>query len=69
MEKIILHVEGMSCGHCETAVREAILKLPGIQNATSSKSKKEAAVEFDPAVVSREQIAEAINETGYDVVE
>jgi copper chaperone len=69
MEKIILHVEGMSCGHCENAVREVILKLPGIQNAVASKSKKEAVVEFDPAVVSREQIAEAINETGYEVVE
>jgi copper chaperone len=68
MEKIILRVEGMSCGHCEIAVQDAIRKLPGVRKAKASKKKKEALVEFDPGAVTREQIENAVSETGYSVV-
>jgi len=67
MEKITLRVEGMSCGHCEAAVQNALRKLPGVGQATASHKKKEAVVEFDPALVSGARLAEAITEAGYSV--
>jgi len=67
MEKITLRVEGMSCGHCEAAVRDAIRKLPGVSSAAASHRQKEAVIEFDPALVSGARIAEAITEAGYSV--
>lgn len=69
MEKILLTVEGMSCGHCEIAVQNAVRKLPGIKRVKASKRAKEAAVEYDPALVAPEQIKKAISDTGYQVVE
>lgn len=40
MEKIVISVEGMACGHCEIAIQEAVRKLPGIKKAKASKRKK-----------------------------
>ncbi|MGC4018188.1 MAG: cation transporter [Muricomes sp.] len=68
MEEIKLHVEGMSCGHCEIAVQDAVRKLPGIKKVKASKRKKEAVINYDTSLVSSEQIIEAINGTGYSVV-
>jgi copper chaperone len=65
MEKTTLRVEGMSCGHCEIAVQDAVRKLPGIGKVKASKRKKEIAVEYDAAAVTREQIAAAIESIGY----
>lgn len=69
MEKILLPVEGMTCGHCESAIQDAVRKLPGIKKVKASKHKKEAAVEYDPSLTSPEQIKKAINDTGYQVKE
>ncbi len=68
MEKIILHVEGMSCGHCEIAIKDAVRKLPGIKKVKASKRKKEVVAEYDPAQVTDDQIKKAIDDTGYRIV-
>lgn len=68
MEKIVLLVDGMSCGHCEIAIQDAVRKLPGIKKVKANKRKKEVAVEFDTASIAQEQIVDAINGTGYTVV-
>lgn len=60
-------VNGMSCGHCEIAVQDAIRKLPGIKKAKASKRKKQAAVEYDPDTVTLDQIKKAITDAGYEV--
>ena len=69
MEKILLPVQGMACGHCEIAVQDAVRKLPGIKKVKASKRKKEAAVEYDPELVTPEQVKKAISDTGYQVTE
>jgi copper chaperone len=68
MEKILLQVEGMSCGHCELAVQDAVRKLPGIKKVKANHRKKQASVSYDADAVSQEQIAKAIVDTGYTVV-
>jgi copper chaperone len=47
MDKVILRVEGMSCGHCEIAVQDAVRKLPGIKKVKASRRRKEAVVDYD----------------------
>jgi copper ion binding protein len=69
MEKLIIKVEGMSCGHCEIAIQDAVRKLPGVQKVKARRRKKEAAVDYDAALVSPEAIKQAITDTGYDVVD
>lgn len=62
-----ISVSGMSCGHCEIAVQEAIRKLPGIKKAKASKRKKQAVVEYDPDTVTLDQIKKAVTDAGYEV--
>lgn len=60
----LFHVDGMSCGHCEKAVRSAIQALQAdalVQiDLTSGK------VKVDAATLTSPQILAAIEEAGYD---
>ena len=67
-ERAVLSVEGMSCGHCEIAVQDAVCKLPGIKKVKANKRKKDAVVEYDPMLISLQEIANAINAIGYTAV-
>ncbi|MEI6603339.1 MAG: copper chaperone CopZ [Clostridia bacterium] len=67
MQKVIIAVEGMSCGHCVAAVNKAVGSLAGVANVDVSLQAKTATVEFDAAIVSLDEIKEAIEDQGYDV--
>ncbi len=68
MEKHILTVDGMSCGHCKNAVEKAVSALTGVTSAEVDLAARQLTVEFDAAVVNIGQITAAIEEQGYDVV-
>lgn len=66
MEKAILNVQGMSCGHCASAVEGALKKI-GVQGKVDLGAKT-VTVEYDNAKTSLDAIKAAIEEQGYDVV-
>ena len=67
MSKETLKVGGMSCGHCEKAVENALADIGvGVVKANSGTS--EVNVEFDPGVVTLEKIKAEIVETGYELM-
>ena len=66
MEKQIITVKGMSCGHCEMAVKNAVMELEGVKKARASYKKGQVVVKFDAELVSPEQIKAAIVQTGYE---
>ncbi|MDR3136631.1 MAG: copper ion binding protein [Coriobacteriales bacterium] len=68
MEKATLKVKGMACGHCEIAVQDAVRSLSGIKKVKANQRKGEVVVAYDPAMVTKEHISQAINDTGYQVV-
>jgi copper chaperone len=68
VEKLTLSVEGMSCGHCEIAIQDAVRKLPGIKKVKASKRKSEVMTEYDSDTVSSAQIITAVNGTGYRII-
>ena len=55
-----LHIEGMTCGGCETAVKVVLKKTPGVISSTVSYEEKRAVVTYDPAKTTPAKIAEAI---------
>ncbi|MCZ2088945.1 MAG: cation transporter [Burkholderiales bacterium] len=58
-------VTGMTCGHCEASVKRALLQLdPGAQVQIDRSQNK---VEVSGSQQSREALAAAIREEGYDV--
>ena len=64
-----LNVNGMSCSHCEHAIKTAVGALNGVNNVTVDLKGKKGAVERDADKVTLAQIKAAIEDQGYDVVE
>jgi len=68
MEKITLNVEGMSCSHCENAVKNAVGELDGVASVNVSLDEKTVVVEYDPGKVSPDKFKIAIEEEDFKVV-
>ncbi len=61
----LFQVQGMTCGHCEMAVKRAILKLDA--QAKVSIDRQQNKVQVDSAQ-SHDKLAQAIADEGYTVV-
>ncbi len=57
-----LHIEGMSCGACATAVKRVLKGVDGVKDAQVSFKEKKGVVTYDPAKVTPEKIAHAVAE-------
>ena len=60
-------VTGMSCGHCETAIRTEVSQIPGVTGIEVSSATGRLAVTADQSVEDRAVIA-AVDEAGYTAV-
>jgi copper chaperone len=67
MEKVILNVKGMSCGHCVNAVEGSVSKLTGVNQVKVHLENGTVDVEYNNAEITLEQIKETIDDQGYDV--
>ncbi|NLW20775.1 MAG: heavy-metal-associated domain-containing protein [Clostridiales bacterium] len=63
----IIRIAGMSCQHCERAVKEALLALPGVRAVQVDLEAGSAAISYDQAQVSLDEMKAAIEGQGYDV--
>lgn len=61
-----LHVGGMTCGACTSAVEGAFKGVPGIKSFSISLLSERAVIEHDPNIMSSEKLAETIEDTGFD---
>jgi copper chaperone len=68
-EQINLQVSGMSCQHCVKAVTDSVMALPGIEEVNVSLENGSVDVAFDRVSVDVSQIAEAIEDQGYDIAQ
>lgn len=66
MDRITMKIDGMTCGHCVSAVDKALRKVDGV--AVEQVAVGSATVSFDPSAVSEARIAEAVKDEGYAVV-
>lgn len=66
MATTVLHVEGMSCGHCVKAVSGAVSAVDGVTGVQVDLATKTAMVEHG-AQVTFDALKAAIEEQGYDV--
>lgn len=65
MERLVLGIEGMSCGGCVASVEKAIGRVAGVRSVRVSLEKKEAVVEGEQLDGTR--IRAAVEDAGYDV--
>jgi copper chaperone len=59
-------VPGMSCEHCEHAVKSELLKVDGVWDVDVNLDSKTVVVKHD-AVVNTGAMREAIQEAGYEI--
>ncbi|CAN2247942.1 copper chaperone CopZ [Bacillus vallismortis] len=69
MEQKTLHVEGMSCQHCVKAVKTSVGELDGVSAVDVNLEAGKVDVSFDAGKVSVKDIADAIEDQGYDVAD
>lgn len=63
-----IKIEGMSCGHCENRVKNALSAVNGIKIIRVSAADDVAEIEFENESHLQEAIA-AIEDAGYDVIQ
>ena len=66
MTKIILKIDGMMCGMCESHVNDAVRKAFPVKKVTSSHSKGETVI-ITEADLDEAALRSAIGATGYEV--
>ncbi len=65
METRYLHIEGMGCASCTSAVEEAIQAVPGVRTCSVNFGTEQATVEYDPSQTTTDAIARAVADAGY----
>lgn len=65
MNTITLNVPGMTCGHCESAVKNEVGHVPGVTAVEVDLESKD--VTITGTDLDRAAIVAAIDEAGYDV--
>lgn len=65
--KATLHVKGMTCAHCEAAVKGALEDLEGIQRVKVHLDTGEVDVTYEDAKVTIEEMRNLVEDQGYEV--
>ena len=67
MEKVVLNVLGMSCSHCENAVKKAVTALPGVAEVHVDLAAKQVTVQYQAGTSTVDDFKSAIEDQGYDI--
>lgn len=68
MANIKLRVTGMTCGHCQAKVEQALKGVRGVYSAIVDLPDGEAEIDFNDDQVTTEQLLSAINRAGYSAI-
>ncbi|WP_420319073.1 mercuric transport protein MerTP [Ekhidna sp.] len=67
--KIVLDVKGMTCAGCEASIEHKVGMLQGVKSVDAIYAEGSATIEYVPSKLEEKTIIEAINKTGYTVIE
>src|SRR5256886_17115023 len=65
MATLKLRVSGMTCGHCQAKVEQALKRANGVYSAVVDLQAGEAEVDFDDDAATTDQLIAAIARAGY----
>ncbi len=68
MLKIILKIDGMMCGMCESHINDTIRKSFAVKKVTSSHSKGRTEI-ITETPIEEERLKKVIRETGYTLID
>ncbi len=67
IDTLNLPVRGMTCGNCARSVERMLGGTPGVTKALVELHGERAIIEYDPDLVTREVLAQAVRDLGYEV--
>lgn len=65
MANVKLRVTGMTCGHCQMKVEQALKTVSGVYSAVVDLRDGEAEVDFDDDAITTSQLVAAVERAGY----
>lgn len=68
MKEMILKVEGMHCGGCESRIQNSISEIDGVENVVANHNDGNVKVILNKDI-DKKVIAEAIEDIGFEVKE
>ncbi|WP_053959790.1 heavy metal translocating P-type ATPase [Sulfobacillus thermosulfidooxidans] len=66
-QQVQYKVGGMACSFCATSITKGLARMPGIINASVSLAHEEALIEFNPKVLTGDQIRQTLLDLGYTI--
>jgi copper chaperone len=66
MEQTTVYTSGMTCDGCAQSVKRVLSDLPGVETAEVSLARNQAIVSFDPHIINRARITQAIENAGFE---
>lgn len=69
VEEVAFDIDGMTCTGCEASVKHAAQRVDGVLETDVSYASRKAVIVYDKSKTNREALVEAINATGFRVVE
>jgi copper chaperone CopZ len=67
-ERLKLHIVGLDCVSCSLVINRALQSTKGVQKVGVSYMLDLVLVDFDPTVVTKDEIMSLVKKTGYDAV-
>jgi copper chaperone CopZ len=64
-DTVVIPVDGMTCGSCANKIRNVLVQLDGVFDATVSVEGGNATVSFDAKKVAVDKLVDAIAKAGY----
>ncbi|MBP2655229.1 MAG: copZ 1 [Firmicutes bacterium] len=65
VEHKVISIEGMTCGHCKSAVERAVRALPGVMAAEVDLKANNLTVDYSVSKSTLDDIIQAVNDAGY----
>ncbi|OVA14066.1 Cation-transporting P-type ATPase [Macleaya cordata] len=63
-----IRIKGMTCTSCSRTVETALQGLRGVQKAQVALATEEAEIQYEPKIVTHNQLMKAVEETGFEAI-
>ncbi|CAN0907609.1 Probable copper-transporting ATPase HMA5 [Linum grandiflorum] len=63
-----IRIIGMSCTSCSSTLERALQSIQGVQKAQVALATEEAEIQYDPTILSHDNLLKTINDTGFEAI-